>query len=107
MRSTPPNADRDALRLGILLSGRGSNFQAIAASIREGRLKGTEIAVVISNVAEAGGIALARHLGFATAVLISNGRTRSDHDAAVAISPREHSLDLACHAPLMILPSPH
>src|SRR5438552_4045356 len=77
MRSTPPNADCDPLRLGILLSGRGSNFQAIAASIREGRLKGTEIAVVVSNVAEAEGIAIARDLGFETAVFVSKCCHRS------------------------------
>ena len=51
------------LRLGMLLSGRGSNFLAIAESIRAGRLKGVEIAVVISNVAEAGGLQAARELG--------------------------------------------
>ena len=55
-------------RLGILLSGRGSNFLAIAESIRAGRLPGIQIAVVISNVADAPGIAAARELGLATAV---------------------------------------
>jgi len=56
-------AGRPLVRLGILLSGRGSNFLAIAESIRAGRLKGVEIAVVISNVAEAAGIEKARELG--------------------------------------------
>ena len=51
------------LRLGILLSGRGSNFLAIAESIRAGRLPGAEIAVVISNVADAAGSAQAREMG--------------------------------------------
>jgi phosphoribosylglycinamide formyltransferase-1 len=106
MRSTPPNADRDPLRLGILLSGRGSNFQAIAASIREGRLKDAEIAVVISNVAEAQGIAVARDLGFETAVFVSKDRKRSDHDADVAICLREHGVDLVCLAGYMRLLSP-
>ena len=106
MRSTPPNADRDPLRLGILLSGRGSNFQAIAASIREGRLKDAEIAVVISNVAEAEGIAVARDLGFETAVFVSKGRKRSDHDAEVANCLREHGVDLVCLAGYMRLLSP-
>ena len=53
------------MRLGILLSGRGSNFVAIAESIRTGRLSGVEIAVVISNVAEAGGLQAAREHGAA------------------------------------------
>ena len=51
------------MRLGIVLSGRGSNFLAIAESIRAGRLKGVEIAVVVSNVAEAGGVKAAQELG--------------------------------------------
>ena len=51
------------MRLGILLSGRGSNFLAIAESIRAGRMKGVEIAVVIANVAEAGGLKAAQELG--------------------------------------------
>ena len=65
------------LRLGILLSGRGSNFAAIAESIRAGRLKGVEIAVVVSNVAEAGGLATAQQLGLPHAVLVSMRRKRA------------------------------
>ena len=64
-------------RLGILLSGRGSNFLAIDRSISEGRLQGVEIAVVISNVADAPGIAAAQNLGLPHAVLdqaIPSGR---------------------------------
>jgi len=57
------SAAAEPLRLGILLSGRGSNFLAIAESIRSGQLKGVEIAVVISNVAEAEGLKRARELG--------------------------------------------
>ena len=60
MSAAPAKAGRDPVRLGILLSGRGSNFLAIAESIRAGRLKGVEIAVVVSNVAEADGLAKAQ-----------------------------------------------
>ena len=93
-------------RLGILLSGRGSNFLAIANSIREGRLPNVEIAIVISNVADAPGIAAARDLKIATAVFISRGRPRADHDADLIASLREHNVDLVCLAGYMRLLSP-
>jgi phosphoribosylglycinamide formyltransferase 1 len=96
----------DALRLGILLSGRGSNFLAIAESIRTGRLKNVEIAVVISNVADAGGITAAAQLGLPHAVLVSKGRPRAEHDADVVACLREHRVDLVCLAGYMRLLSP-
>jgi len=93
-------------RLGILLSGRGSNFLAIAESIRSGKLPGVEIAIVISNVAEAPGIAAAAQLGLPHAVLVSKGRTRAEHDADVAALLQAHGVDLACLAGYMRLLSP-
>jgi phosphoribosylglycinamide formyltransferase-1 len=93
-------------RLGILLSGRGSNFLAIARSIREGRLPGAEIAVVIANVAEAGGIAAAHELGLPTAVFVSKGRDRAAHDADVIACLRAHGVSLVCLAGYMRLLSP-
>jgi phosphoribosylglycinamide formyltransferase-1 len=89
-----------------LLSGRGSNFRAIAESIRAGRLKGAEIAVVISNVAEAGGIEAAREMGLPTAVFVSKGRKRQEHDADVTACLRAHKVDLVCLAGYMRLLSP-
>jgi phosphoribosylglycinamide formyltransferase-1 len=94
------------LRLGILLSGRGSNFLAIAESIRAGRLTGVEIAVVISNVAEAPGLQAARELGLPTALLISKGRKRAEHDADVMVCLQAHEVDLVCLAGYMRLLSP-
>jgi phosphoribosylglycinamide formyltransferase-1 len=94
------------LRLGILLSGRGSNFLAIAESIRAGRLKGVEIAVVISNVADAGGISAARELGLPTAVFVSKGRKRREHDADVIACLQAHHVNLVCLAGYMRLLSP-
>jgi phosphoribosylglycinamide formyltransferase-1 len=93
-------------RLGILLSGRGSNFLAIAQSIREGRLPGVEIGIVISNVAEAPGISSARALDLPTAVHISKGRPRADHDAEMLATLRTHHVDLVCLAGYMRLLSP-
>jgi phosphoribosylglycinamide formyltransferase-1 len=94
------------VRLGILLSGRGSNFLAIAESIRAGRLQGAEIAVVIANVAEAGGVAAARELGLPTEVFLSKGRKRVEHDADVAACLKAHGVDLVCLAGYMRLLSP-
>ena len=94
------------LKLGILLSGRGSNFLAIAESIRAGRLKGVEIAVVISNVAEAGGLKAARELGLAHSVFASKGRKRAEHDADVIACLRAHGVELVCLAGYMRLLSP-
>jgi len=97
---------RPPVRLGILLSGRGSNFLAIAESIRAGRLKGVEIAVVISNIADARGVAHAREMGLHTKVLVSKGRKREEHDADVIASLRAHNVDLVCLAGYMRLLSP-
>ncbi len=93
-------------RLGILLSGRGSNFLAIAGAIREGRLGGVEIAVVISNVAEAPGLAVARELGLPHEVFVSKGRKRAEHDADVLACLRAHRVDLVCLAGYMRLLTP-
>ena len=94
------------VRLGILLSGRGSNFLAIAESIRTGKLPGVEIAIVISNLAEAPGIAAAAELGLPHAVLVSRGRKRAEHDADVAALLEAHGVDLVCLAGYMRLLSP-
>ena len=93
-------------RLGILLSGRGSNFLAIAKSLREGRLPGVEIAVVISNVADALGIQAAVELGLPSVIHVSKGRPRAEHDADVLATLRAHQVDLVCLAGYMRLLSP-
>jgi phosphoribosylglycinamide formyltransferase-1 len=94
------------MRLGIVLSGRGSNFLAIAESIRTGRLKGVEIAVVVSNVAEAGGVKAAQELGLPHEVLVSQRRKRTEHDAAMIACLKTHDVDLVCLAGYMRLLSP-
>ena len=96
----------ETLRLGVLLSGRGSNFLAIAESIRAGRLQGVEIAVVISNVADSGGLAAAQQLGLPTAVFVSRGRKRQEHDADLIASLRAHRVNLVCLAGYMRLLTP-
>jgi phosphoribosylglycinamide formyltransferase-1 len=93
------------MRLGVLLSGRGSNLQAIAASIQSGKLN-AEIAVVISNVAEAGGITIAQQMELPHAAIVSKGRNRAEHDADVARRLQSHNVDLVCLAGYMRLLSP-
>ena len=97
---------RPGLRLGILLSGRGSNFLAIARNIREGKLPNVEIAVVISNVADAPGLSAAKDLGLPTALYVSKGRPRADHDQDLIACLRDHRVDLVCLAGYMRLLSP-
>jgi phosphoribosylglycinamide formyltransferase 1 len=93
-------------RLGVLLSGRGSNFLAIAQSIRDGRLPNVEIAIVISNVVDAAGTTAASQLGLPHAVLVSKGRPRAEHDADVTASLLQHGVDLVILAGYMRLLSP-
>ena len=94
-------------RLGILLSGRGSNFLAIADQILAGILKDVaEIAIVISNVEDAAGLEGARALGLPTALFVSKGRKRSEHDADVVACLRKHEVDLVILAGYMRLLSP-
>jgi phosphoribosylglycinamide formyltransferase-1 len=101
-----PGAQSGPVRLGILLSGRGSNFLAIDQSIRNGKLSGVEIAVVISNVADAPGLAAARSLGLLTALFVSKGRPRAEHDADVTACLGQHRVDLVILAGYMRLLSP-
>jgi phosphoribosylglycinamide formyltransferase 1 len=103
---TPSKEGHPPLRLGILLSGRGSNFLAIAESIRAGRIKNAEIAIVISNVEDAGGLSKARELGLPTAVFVSKGRKRVEHDADVIACLQAHRVDMVCLAGYMRLLSP-
>lgn len=92
-------------KLGILLSGRGSNFEAIADSIQAGRLQ-AEIAIVISNRADAPGLESARRRGLNAVLIPSQGRVREDHDAEVIAALREAGVDLVCLAGYMRLLSP-
>lgn len=88
-------------RLGILLSGRGSNFIAIANAIREGRLKGCEIAVVLSNIPDAGGLESAREMGLPAIAIPSATRKRAEHDGEMVARLREYRVDLVCLAGYM------
>jgi len=93
-------------RLGILLSGRGSNFLAIAKAIEEHRLTGAEIAVVLSNREDAPGLASARAMHLPAFCIPSAGLNRAQHDAAMLARLREHKVDLVCLAGYMRVITP-
>jgi phosphoribosylglycinamide formyltransferase-1 len=93
-------------RLGILLSGRGSNFLAIVQAISERRLQGAEIAVVLSNIEDAQGLAAARELGLPAFGILVAGRKRAEHDAEMIARLHQHKVDLVCLAGYMRVISP-
>ena len=92
--------------LGILLSGRGSNFVAIADSIAAGRIPNARIAIVISNRADAPGLEAARQRGLNALVLPSKGKPREEHDREVVTALLDNKVDLVCLAGYMRLLSP-
>jgi len=92
--------------LGILLSGRGSNFEVIAKNVASGKIPNARIAIVISNRADAGGLEAARTLGLDTVVIPSKGKVREEHDREVVAALQQHNVDLVCLAGYMRLLSP-
>ncbi len=92
--------------LGILLSGRGSNFLAIADSIAAGRIPDARIAVVISNRADAPGLETARHRGLNALIIPSKGKPREAHDREVVAALLDNKVNLICLAGYMRLLSP-
>ncbi len=92
--------------LGILLSGRGSNFVAIADSIDSGRIPDARITVVISNKPDAPGIAFARQRGLNALVIPSKDKSREQHDREVVAALNQNGVDLICLAGYMRLLSP-
>ena len=94
-------------RLGVLLSGRGSNFEALADSVAGGQIPGAEIAIVLSNREGAPGIERAKSRGIATRVIPSKGLEREVYDRQVASALHEARVDLVCLAGYMRLLSPY
>ena len=103
---SPTNSKSSVGRnLGILLSGRGSNFEAIADNVASGKLDAS-IAVVISNRADAPGVESARRRGLNALVIPSKGKVREEHDREVVGALHEHQVDVVCLAGYMRLLSP-
>lgn len=92
-------------RLGILLSGRGSNFEAIARNVAAGAID-AEISIVISNRPEARGLEVARDMGLNAISIPSKGINRESYDAMIAAELKRHNVDLVCLAGFMRLLSP-
>jgi phosphoribosylglycinamide formyltransferase 1 len=92
--------------LGILLSGRGSNFEAIARNVADGRIRDARVAVVISNRPNAPGLEIARDLKLTSLVIPSQGRQRAEHDREVVAALQKHKVDLICLAGYTRLLSP-
>jgi phosphoribosylglycinamide formyltransferase 1 len=93
-------------RIGILLSGRGSNFEALAANVASGRIPNAEIAIALSNREDARGIEKARALGIEARVISSKGLEREAYDKLVVAALQEKRVDLVCLAGYMRLLSP-
>jgi phosphoribosylglycinamide formyltransferase-1 len=93
-------------RIGILISGRGSNMIALSDAILDGRLPNAEIALVISNKPEAAGLEKAQARGIATIVLDHRGKSREQHDQAMADALKNAKVNLICLAGYMRLLSP-
>jgi phosphoribosylglycinamide formyltransferase 1 len=93
-------------RIGVLLSGRGSNFEALADSVAAQRISDAEIAIVISNKPDAFGLERAKSRGITTLAIASKGLEREAYDRKVVAVLHEHKVDLICLAGYMRLLSP-
>src|SRR6266849_3125612 len=93
-------------RIGILISGRGSNMVALADAVREARIPNAEIAIVISDRTNAAGLAKAKERGIETLGIERRGRKRSEHDREIAAAVRAKHVDLVCLAGYLRMLSP-
>ncbi len=91
------------MKIGILISGRGSNMAAIIDAVQSGRIPGGEAAVVISDKTSAEGLGKARLRGIETIVVERNGRTRDAHDAEIIVELQRRGVELVCLAGYMRL----
>jgi phosphoribosylglycinamide formyltransferase-1 len=94
------------MKIGILISGRGSNMAAIIDAVQSGEIPDSEVAVVISDKAEAPGLARASAQGVPTAVIERKGRSREEHDREIAAELCKYNVELVCLAGYMRLLSP-
>jgi len=90
-----------AARLGILISGRGSNLAALADAVDEGRIPNAEIAIVISDKTDAAGLDKAKERGIETLVIERGGRKREEHDREIVAALKAENVDLVCLAGYM------
>ncbi len=88
-------------RLGILISGRGSNMVALAEAVQADRIPNAEIAIVISDQPNAAGLAKAQERGIETLVIERGGRARAEHDREIVSALKARAVDLVCLAGYM------
>ena len=98
--------NRATVKLGVLISGRGSNMLALADAVRDGRVPDAEIAVVVSDRPAAAGLIRARERGIETLAIPRRGRTREEHEAEIIVALKERGVSLVCLAGFMRLLSP-
>src|SRR5688572_17789526 len=96
----------ELMKIGILISGRGSNMVAIIDAVQKGEIPGSEVAVVISDKADAPGLEKARERGVEAIVVERAGRKREEHDAEIASELSKRGVELVCLAGYMRLLSP-
>jgi phosphoribosylglycinamide formyltransferase 1 len=94
------------MKIGILISGRGTNMVALADAVRDGRVPGAEIALVVSDKPSAAGRVRARDRGIKTALVERKGRTREEHERAIIAELRKRGVEIVCLAGYMRLLSP-
>ncbi|MGD9629598.1 MAG: phosphoribosylglycinamide formyltransferase [Pyrinomonadaceae bacterium] len=94
------------MKIGILISGRGSNMVALVDAVESGEIPASEVAVVISDRADAAGLAKAAERGVETLVIERRGRRREEHDAEIVAALKECGVELVCLAGYMRLLSP-
>jgi phosphoribosylglycinamide formyltransferase-1 len=95
--------EKSASKVGILISGRGSNMLALAGAIRDHRIPDAKISLVISDKRDAAGLERARELGLKTLVVERNRRSREEHDRQTVAALKDHSVDIVCLAGYMRL----
>jgi phosphoribosylglycinamide formyltransferase 1 len=91
------------MKIGILISGRGSNMSAIVEAIRRGEIPNSEVRVVISDKTSAEGLERAKACGIETVVITRKGRTREEHDAEIIAELRRREVEMVCLAGYMRL----
>ena len=94
-------------RIAVLISGRGSNMLALSEAIARGEIPNAEIALVVSDKSDAGGLAIAQERGHKTLAVERRGRKRSEHESDIVAELRQHNIDLVCLAGFMRLLSPY
>lgn len=91
------------MKIGILISGRGSNMEAIVEAVQSGRIPDSEVVVVISDKTSAEGLEKAKERGIETLAITLKGRTREDHDAEIIAELKKRDIELVCLAGYMRL----